>query len=154
MTELTSASKCYASCTACKLCYLCVFEVLNSLTRLRCQCSSKRRICVCVGRAKEAGITVVNEVGVDPGIDHMLAMQCFDDVKIRGGKVMLIHHSDHTSHRTHFITLCRPTYALRVNTNAVILAIILNCSSGSVIDFLAATAAAAASSSLARSSKR
>lgn len=25
---------------------------------------------------------------MDPGIDHMLAMQCFNDVKIRGGKVI------------------------------------------------------------------
>ena len=39
--------------------------------------------------AKEAGVTIVNEVGVDPGIDHMLAMQCFDEVKIRSGKVSL-----------------------------------------------------------------
>lgn len=29
----------------------------------------------------------MNEVGVDPGIDHMLAMQCFDEVKVHGGKV-------------------------------------------------------------------
>lgn len=41
-------------------------------------------------RAKEAGITVVNEVGVDPGIDHMLAMQCFDEVKVHGGKVYTV----------------------------------------------------------------
>lgn len=44
-----------------------------------------------VNSAKEAGITIVNEVGVDPGIDHMLAMQCFDDVKIRSGKVVHSH---------------------------------------------------------------
>jgi alpha-aminoadipic semialdehyde synthase len=37
--------------------------------------------------AKEANITVVNEVGVDPGIDHMLAMQCFDDIRVRNGKI-------------------------------------------------------------------
>merc|ERR1712029_1324953 len=37
--------------------------------------------------AKEAGITVVNEVGVDPGIDHFLAMECFDDAHMGGGKV-------------------------------------------------------------------
>ena len=36
---------------------------------------------------KEAGITVVNEVGVDPGIDHMLAMEIFDEVQEHGGKV-------------------------------------------------------------------
>ena len=37
--------------------------------------------------AQEAGITVVNEVGLDPGIDHFLAMECFDDVHTGGGKV-------------------------------------------------------------------
>ena len=37
--------------------------------------------------AQAAGITVMNEVGVDPGIDHMLAMECFDEVKAHGGKV-------------------------------------------------------------------
>ncbi|XP_021342744.1 alpha-aminoadipic semialdehyde synthase, mitochondrial-like isoform X2 [Mizuhopecten yessoensis] len=37
--------------------------------------------------AVEAGITIMNEVGVDPGIDHMLAMECFDEVKHAGGKI-------------------------------------------------------------------
>lgn len=37
--------------------------------------------------AVEAGITIMNEVGVDPGIDHMLAMECFDEIKSSGGKV-------------------------------------------------------------------
>lgn len=37
--------------------------------------------------AQEAGITIMNEVGVDPGIDHMLAMQCFDEVRRAGGKI-------------------------------------------------------------------
>lgn len=40
-------------------------------------------------RAKDAGITIMNEVGVDPGIDHMLAMECFDEVRKVGGKVSL-----------------------------------------------------------------
>lgn len=38
-------------------------------------------------QAKRAGITIVNEVGVDPGIDHMLAMQIFDEVKEQGGVI-------------------------------------------------------------------
>ncbi len=37
--------------------------------------------------AVAAGITVVNEVGADPGIDHFLAAQCFDEVHTGGGKV-------------------------------------------------------------------
>ncbi|XP_048825797.1 alpha-aminoadipic semialdehyde synthase, mitochondrial isoform X1 [Brienomyrus brachyistius] len=34
--------------------------------------------------AKEAGITIVNEMGLDPGIDHMLAMECIDQAKVDG----------------------------------------------------------------------
>uniref|UniRef100_A0A915PET4 Saccharopine dehydrogenase (NAD(+), L-glutamate-forming) n=2 Tax=Meloidogyne TaxID=189290 RepID=A0A915PET4_9BILA len=37
---------------------------------------------------KTAGITVMNEAGLDPGIDHMLAMQCIDQVHAYGGKVI------------------------------------------------------------------
>ncbi len=38
-------------------------------------------------QAKEAGIVIMNEIGVDPGIDHMSAMKIIDDIKGRGGKV-------------------------------------------------------------------
>ena len=34
--------------------------------------------------AEAAGVTVGNEVGVDPGIDHMLAMELFDELKQNG----------------------------------------------------------------------
>jgi len=37
--------------------------------------------------AVEAGVTIVNECGVDPGIDHFLAMECFDNVHMGGGKI-------------------------------------------------------------------
>lgn len=36
---------------------------------------------------KEAGITILNEVGLDPGMDHMSAMKIIDDVKRRGGEI-------------------------------------------------------------------
>ena len=45
-------------------------------------------------RAVDADITIVNEVGVDPGIDHMLAMQCFDEVKHSGGRVCILMRSN------------------------------------------------------------
>lgn len=38
-------------------------------------------------RAKEAGIIIMNEIGVDPGIDHMSAMKIIDWIKDQGGKV-------------------------------------------------------------------
>ena len=37
--------------------------------------------------AADAGIAIVNEVGLDPGIDHMLAVECFDDAKAEGAVV-------------------------------------------------------------------
>jgi saccharopine dehydrogenase (NADP+, L-glutamate forming) len=37
--------------------------------------------------AKAAGVTLLNEIGVDPGIDHMSAMRVIDAVKTRGGRV-------------------------------------------------------------------
>lgn len=33
---------------------------------------------------EEAGITIVNEMGLDPGIDHMLAMECMDQARADG----------------------------------------------------------------------
>ena len=36
---------------------------------------------------KRAGIIVLNEVGVDPGIDHLYAIKTINEVHARGGKV-------------------------------------------------------------------
>lgn len=36
-----------------------------------------------------AGITVVSEMGLDPGLDHMLAMECIDKAKEVGASVRL-----------------------------------------------------------------
>jgi alpha-aminoadipic semialdehyde synthase len=30
----------------------------------------------------------MNEVGIDPGIDHMLAMECIDKIHSYGGKII------------------------------------------------------------------
>jgi saccharopine dehydrogenase-like NADP-dependent oxidoreductase len=38
--------------------------------------------------ARDAGILVLNELGLDPGIDHMSAMKIIHDVERRGGKVV------------------------------------------------------------------
>ncbi|SFT67151.1 Saccharopine dehydrogenase, NADP-dependent [Lishizhenia tianjinensis] len=38
-------------------------------------------------QAKEAGIIIMNEIGVDPGIDHMSAMRILDQIHARGGKM-------------------------------------------------------------------
>lgn len=38
--------------------------------------------------AKEAGITVMNEIGLDPGIDHLYAVKTIEEVHKEGGKVM------------------------------------------------------------------
>ncbi|KAI9677539.1 MAG: Saccharopine dehydrogenase [NADP(+), L-glutamate-forming] [Caeruleum heppii] len=38
--------------------------------------------------AKEAGITVMNEIGLDPGIDHLYAIKTIDEVHKAGGKII------------------------------------------------------------------
>jgi saccharopine dehydrogenase-like NADP-dependent oxidoreductase len=40
------------------------------------------------GPAKKAGVVILNEVGVDPGIDHMSAMRVIHGVEKKGGKVV------------------------------------------------------------------
>lgn len=39
--------------------------------------------------AKKKGLVFMNEIGVDPGIDHMSAMQVIDRIKDDGGKLLL-----------------------------------------------------------------
>ncbi|CAJ0746866.1 11509_t:CDS:10 [Entrophospora sp. SA101] len=38
-------------------------------------------------RAKQANITILNEIGVDPGIDHLSAMKVIDEVRDEGGEI-------------------------------------------------------------------
>jgi saccharopine dehydrogenase (NADP+, L-glutamate forming) len=42
-------------------------------------------------RTREAGIVILNEIGVDPGYDHMTAMEIIDRVHEEGGKVDAFH---------------------------------------------------------------
>lgn len=37
--------------------------------------------------AKKAGVIILNEIGLDPGIDHMTAMKIIDHIHNKGGKV-------------------------------------------------------------------
>ena len=39
--------------------------------------------------AKAAGLVFMNEIGVDPGIDHMSAMQVIDRIRDNGGKILM-----------------------------------------------------------------
>lgn len=55
--------------------------------------------------AKEAGVILLNECGVDPGIDHMTAMKVIHHVQSEGGKI------------TSFISWCGGLPALEANTN-------------------------------------
>ena len=38
--------------------------------------------------AKEAGVLIMNELGVDPGIDHMSAMKLINEIKEDGGEIL------------------------------------------------------------------
>jgi len=39
--------------------------------------------------AKKKGLIIMNEIGVDPGIDHMSAMKVLDDIREKGGHIIL-----------------------------------------------------------------
>ncbi len=40
-------------------------------------------------KVKKAGLIFMNEIGLDPGIDHMSAMQVIDRIRDKGGKMLL-----------------------------------------------------------------
>ncbi len=39
-------------------------------------------------KAREAGVLIMNELGVDPGIDHMSAMKLLNEIKGEGGEIL------------------------------------------------------------------
>jgi len=41
-----------------------------------------------IRRIKEAGIVVMNEIGLDPGIDHLYAVKTIEQVHAKGGKIL------------------------------------------------------------------
>ena len=57
------------------------------------------------GEAKKAGLLLLNEIGVDPGIDHMSAMRVIHNVKSNGGRI------------TSFKSYCGGLPAPEANTN-------------------------------------
>jgi saccharopine dehydrogenase-like NADP-dependent oxidoreductase len=57
------------------------------------------------GEAKRAGIILLNELGLDPGIDHMEAMRVIDEIHDGGGKLRS------------FISFCGGLPAPEANTN-------------------------------------
>ena len=40
-------------------------------------------------RAKEKGVLLLNEIGLDPGIDHLSAKNIIDDIQAKGGEITL-----------------------------------------------------------------
>jgi alpha-aminoadipic semialdehyde synthase len=38
-------------------------------------------------QAADAGVTILNEIGLDPGIDHLLALECIQEAQAHGGRI-------------------------------------------------------------------
>lgn len=57
------------------------------------------------GEARKAGVSILNEIGVDPGIDHMTAMKVIHQVQKNGGEI------------TSFTSYCGGLPAPEANTN-------------------------------------
>ena len=56
-------------------------------------------ICELEDEIKKAGIVVMNEIGLDPGVDHLYAIKTIDEVHAKGGKVSAyLHIISATSH--------------------------------------------------------
>jgi hypothetical protein len=58
----------------------CVQELGHRFLATRCK---KRRSC------KENNLIFMNEIGLDPGVDHMSAMKVIDEISDKGGKMLL-----------------------------------------------------------------
>lgn len=43
--------------------------------------------------AKAAGVVIMNEIGVDPGVDHLYALKTIKEVHESGGKVKTMNMS-------------------------------------------------------------
>ncbi|KAF2879699.1 hypothetical protein ILUMI_26475 [Ignelater luminosus] len=48
---------------------------------------AKENLTVLHPDAVAAGVTILNEVGLDPGIDHLLALECMQEAKSLGGRI-------------------------------------------------------------------
>ena|ERR1700737_2802168 len=59
-----------------------------SLTRLKLLSQSTAKSRCVNNRVKKAGIVVMNEIGLDPGIDHLYAVKAIDAVHSKGGKIL------------------------------------------------------------------
>ncbi|CAG0879956.1 unnamed protein product [Cyprideis torosa] len=66
------------------VCEMCIGHKTNMVTASYCTPEIRKYD----EAAKEAGIAVLNEIGFDPGIDHLLAMDCIDEVHENGGKIL------------------------------------------------------------------
>ena len=64
-------------------------------------------------RVKEAGIRILNESGLDPGIDHMSAMRVIHGVEKRDGKIYQLS----TDHRRSAGLTIRATILFDINSS-------------------------------------
>ncbi len=75
---------------------------------------------------KKAGIVVMNEIGLDPGVDHLYAVKVVDEVHAKGGKVRCdafmaarlrgscLHARCRSRSFTHSVVVCRHRSALEI----------------------------------------
>eukprot|EP00039_Didymoeca_costata_P019296 m.336977 g.336977 ORF g.336977 m.336977 type:complete len:539 (+) comp18006_c0_seq1:416-2032(+) len=67
----------------CGIAQVCVEEKVNMLTTSYVS----PELQALSNEAQQAGITILNETGLDPGIDHLAAMSIINHVKDQGGKI-------------------------------------------------------------------
>lgn len=60
---------------------------INEKTHMVTASYAKENLTSLHQEAVNAGITILNEVGLDPGIDHLLALECMQSVRALGGRI-------------------------------------------------------------------
>jgi len=84
-----------------KVAELCIAHKKNMVTTSYVSDAMKKLY----GEARKAGIIILNELGLDPGIDHMEAMRVIHEIHEKGGKLL------------GFISFCGGLPAAEANTN-------------------------------------
>ncbi|EGC29130.1 hypothetical protein DICPUDRAFT_51448 [Dictyostelium purpureum] len=87
LDELVSKFKVIASLLPDELSILVAESCLRNKKHMVCPSYLSKEMEALHEQAKEAGVTLLNEMGLDPGIDHLEASRVINDVKSKGGKI-------------------------------------------------------------------
>lgn len=87
MREMVSQADCVVSILPANLHHLIARACVAEKTHMVTASYMNEDIKKLHGAAQDSGITILNEIGLDPGIDHLLALECIQEIKSQGGYI-------------------------------------------------------------------